>query len=537
MKSATRTPVAIPRRRGRRASQRGLGLLVVLVVAGVLAVVLVGNAMVGQRGAQVRTDATRDALARAKEALIAYAVGRMDHTFDGLRDMPGRLPCPAIWPPTETNPEGSTAPLGCGDQNATVVGHLPWRTLGIPVPRDGAGECLWYVVSGRFKHAPRSSDIFNWDTEGQIRVLRADGSLVADRVAAVIIAPGPALDQTRATAAGAATCPGSYVPADYLEADHGASNHTMATNASPAEPATSVVIDGGIDPATGRERVNDRIVIITTAELVEAAARRKDYGVRPLPNVTGSDLGRQRLLTYAVALCLARYAGTANANDRRLPWAGAREQPFALTQTAPGAPIASTPDLLAGRAPSAMSGGPLNGGDADRSFGNTAGTLLQHDGGSCNAQMAPVRSAWDQWRDHLYYAVSPDYTPDIPRDNATCGGDAGVNRCLRVNGSPARYAAIVIFAGRRLTGQNRPQWSAASPTPLPVRETYANYLENPFNLENIAAAPRASAPPDPAGLGYSYRSDLVATSTQDDFAYCVEVGPSSTDVAVVTPCP
>jgi hypothetical protein len=97
----------------------------------------------------------------------------------------------------------------------------------------------------------------------------------------------------------------------------------------------------------------------------------------------------------------------------------------------------------------------------------------------------------------------------------------------------------VIFAGRRLAGQNRPQWSAATPTPLPIRETYANYLETPFNLENIERAYRASAPPDPvlAPDRYTYRSDLAATSTQDDFAYCVEVGSSPTAVAVVTPCP
>jgi len=523
----------IPNRRAGRASQRGLGLLIILIVGGVLGVVIVGSAIVDRAAADARERSTRDALARAKEALIAYASARMDDGLGNVPDTPGHLPCPAIAPPAPPNfPEGSSAGT-CGDANDTVVGRLPWRTMGIPPPRDGTGECLWYAVSGRFKQNPRGSEIFNWDTEGQIRVLNTDGTLLADKVAAVIIAPGPPLGQTRMPGLNAVICAGSHNPADYLEATQSASNHTMVDSNPTSQPALSTMIAGGIDPATKTELVNDRLAIITTDEIVAAYRRRKDFGAQVLRPDPGWDQGRLRRLMAVIAGCYGSYAQRSDPDDRRLPWAGGRVQTTPITQggtTLTLAEIRSQNLLLAGRAPSRYD--TFTTGFGSSSNPNYIAALA-----GCLADPAAI-AWWNQWRDHLYYAVSPDFSPAAPKPVTACES-LSPNRCLRVNGSTARYAAVLIFAGRHVAGQTRPQWSAETPTPLDARQTYANYLEG-INLANISAAPTWTPPPDPPDppdpldTRYDYRSDAIPGATLNDFAFCIEVTPTTT---TVTPCP
>jgi type II secretory pathway pseudopilin PulG len=522
MKSAMRTPVGIPRRRSSRRAQRGLGLLVVLVVAGVLAVVLVGNALIGRDSEQMQDQATQMALTQAKEALIAYAGERMydaigdpDNAGVTIPDTPGHLPCPAVVPPTVT-PEGSSAGT-CGGENETVVGRLPWRTLGINAPRDGTGECLWYAVSGRFKHYPRGNETFNWDTAGQIRVINLDGSVLADNVAAVVMAPGAPIGQTRTPGGLAAICTGSHYPADYLEADpdpdRGISNSTMRSN-DPDKPAISTMIAGGIDPATREVKFNDRFAIITAQELADAVARRKDFGPRAL--LPGGDGGQIGKLMAVLANCLS------SAPDYRLPWAGGAVQAIPINQggtTAAMLEIRAENGLLAGRAPSHDEAGLAN---------------VKAVSGRCDPASLETRRAvswWNQWREHLFYAISPDFSKLAPPPVNPCGSLP--NRCLGVNTSGSRYAAVLIFAGRRLAHQTRPQWSTGTPSPLDARQAYANYLEG-INLTNIAAAPTWATAPSPGSMAYQYRSDSVASATQDDFAYCIEIIPPTITVA---PCP
>lgn len=537
-KPRAQTMAGIPKRRAGRASQRGLGLLIILIVGGVLGVVIVGSAIVDRAAADARERSTRDALARAKEALIAYASARMDDGLGNVPDTPGHLPCPAIAPPAPPNfPEGSSAGT-CGDANDTAVGRLPWRTMGIPPPRDGTGECLWYAVSGRFKQNPRGSEIFNWDTEGQIRVVNSDGSLVADKVAAVIMAPGTPRDQTRTPGLNAVICAGSHNPADYLEPAprgpaYGASNHTMADSNPANQPALSTLIAGGIDPATKEELVNDRLAIITTDEIVAAYQRRKDFGAQALRPDPGWDQGRLRKLMAVIAGCYGSYAQRSDPDDRRLPWAGSRMQTAPITQggtTLTLSEIRSQNLLLAGRAPSRYD--TFTPGFGSSSNPNYIALLT-----GCLADPAAI-AWWNQWRDHFYYAVSPDFSPAAPKPVTACA-DLSPNRCLRVNGSTARYAGILIFAGRRIppsqafpAGQTRPQWSAETPTPLDARQTYANYLEG-INLANISAAPTYT-PLASGGTGDVYRSDATPGPTMNDFAFCIEVTPTTT---TVTPCP
>lgn len=165
------------------------------------------------------------ALTLAREALIGFAA-----TYDYRH--PGQvfayLPCP------DSNNDG-VADTPCGNQDEISIGHLPWKTLGLPNLQDSAGECLWYAV-GRFKDNPKS-DTLNWDTQGQFVIMGSAGTtpLTAPEdqqggAAAIIVAPGlPLSNQKRHGQAG--PCPGgsAATPADYLEGSYSVAAATTLT--------------------------------------------------------------------------------------------------------------------------------------------------------------------------------------------------------------------------------------------------------------------------------------------------------------------
>ncbi len=110
-----------------------------------------------------RDKKTAAALAEAKAALIGFTIGNSDLTQLGYLPNPDLSLSPLI-------PEGGESG-SYGATNISLIGKLPWFSLGISPLKDGDGECLWYVVSGRFKNSP-STGVFNWDTQGQIDVMQ-----------------------------------------------------------------------------------------------------------------------------------------------------------------------------------------------------------------------------------------------------------------------------------------------------------------------------------------------------------------------------
>ena len=200
--------------------ERGVALLTLLAVVA-LGAALALIAMANPKPTDLkREEVTSRALAKAKEALIAYAATYPD-AHSG--QVPGYLPCPDQ---TDGNPEGA-AEASCGPKDVTVIGRLPWRTLGIEPPRDGSGECLWYAISGTFKSNPKT-EVMNWDTLGQIEVYGPDGATLLagsqpeNRAAAVIFSPGVALGQDRQDDSPGTpqrpVCSEDYAPARFLEA-------------------------------------------------------------------------------------------------------------------------------------------------------------------------------------------------------------------------------------------------------------------------------------------------------------------------------
>lgn len=170
--------------------------------------------LVGQLDAatlrQQQEDATTQALAQAREALIAWSV--MNNSA------PGRLPCPEDTSKVGTALEGQ-ALANCNNA-ATRIGRLPWRTLGLPPLSDGNGDPLWYVLSDGFRATP-----INVNTPAALTVDGAAASAVA-----IVFSPGTPLPGQTRSAVSAVNPP---LPEDYLDLTN-ADGDTTFVSAGPS---------------------------------------------------------------------------------------------------------------------------------------------------------------------------------------------------------------------------------------------------------------------------------------------------------------
>jgi hypothetical protein len=201
-------------------------------------------------------------LARAKEALVGYAVTYGD---SNPAKSHGFLPCPDSDGSAGANSEGSSE--SCGSTDVDVLGRLPWRTLDLPPLFDGAGECLWYAVSGKYK-STQSSTTINWDTPGHLQDYDRNGNPIssADEIVAAVIAPGAPLSSNSDRAGSSApTCGGNYTAAAYLDNDtvHGINNSNISQRKFilPHEDSSTV-------------STNDQIVFITRQDIWNGVQKR-----------------------------------------------------------------------------------------------------------------------------------------------------------------------------------------------------------------------------------------------------------------------
>jgi hypothetical protein len=142
----------------------------------------------------IRQAQTVKALAQAKAALIGFAATYADDP-DHKGQPQGYLPCPDF-NGDGSSPYSMSSDTSCGEQGKSMIGRLPWRTLGLPPLRDGHGECLWYAVSGSYKDRPKQA--LTSDEDGLLIVKDANGSIIAgttatDRAIAIVFSAGAAL--------------------------------------------------------------------------------------------------------------------------------------------------------------------------------------------------------------------------------------------------------------------------------------------------------------------------------------------------------
>jgi len=414
-------------------------LLCLLAAAMAASLLLQAGAAVGARE---RDAVTAAALARAHEALLAYAVAVSPDT---AAKRPGDLPCPDL------DNDGS-AELTCAIA-ATRIGRLPWKTLDLSDLRDGSGERLWYALSGRFDRATANQcpvsggpNCLNSDTPGSITVRDAsgatlhDGSNPGNAAVAVVIAPGGPLQPVGGGSMQERDCSGDANPAYCLATRICSGSATALCSPSNyldrmAAPVLAIAgavggaednatfadgdsqdgfVHGPIRDASGSIRLNDRLRVLRRSELMTMLERR----------VAGEALR-----------CLRGYAGVSGA---RMPWAASVSTPFTGN-------LNDEDGTRFGRLPQALT-----------ATAGYPGMSAAWETGCPIPAIAPQHRWWENWKDQVLYAVAAGFAPDAP--TAACGS------CLAVNppaGAPDKRVAVLV-AGRALPGQIRGPGADAS---------------------------------------------------------------------------
>ena len=250
----------------KRLSQQGMVLvmLVFILILATTGYMLKSLDSVGIKNE--RDKKTASALAQAKTALLAFAATQ-NLNLGGCSTncpRPGDLPCP------DANNDGN-AETSCGNASGTSgqasrLGRLPWRTLGLPDLRDGDGERLWYAVSNPYKNNTRFRPL-NSDTLGTITLRDSNGNIIFNGtnngLVAVIISPGAnlirqdAISQVRDGA-------NQNIPSNYLDIALGEDNQNFV------DGGTNGFIMGPVKDATGRTIVNDQVLTVTRSEMNQA---------------------------------------------------------------------------------------------------------------------------------------------------------------------------------------------------------------------------------------------------------------------------
>lgn len=149
--------------------QNGAAVLALLAIALIVFTgYFISTLSINQQRIQ-RVQKNVHALAKAKEALLGYALSQTP---------PGILPCPD----QDGDGQADIGGTGCAVQR----GFLPIQTLNLGPLRDTSGARLWYAVELAYTEAA-SGIALNASLRPSLRV---NGSRI---VAAVILAPGPVL--------------------------------------------------------------------------------------------------------------------------------------------------------------------------------------------------------------------------------------------------------------------------------------------------------------------------------------------------------
>jgi len=470
-------------------------------------------------------------LAKAKEALIAYALIYYDVDPAGAGKF-GVLPCPDVNPAINT--EGSSDP-NCSGQHINSVGKLPWRALGLPSLRDASGECLWYAVSGLYKENT-SSDMLNEDSHGTFRIFASDGTTLLagnsadDRPVAVIIAPGRTINnQDRSTVVGAEVCGGNYVANNYLDEDttNAIFNHTLnvvADNVDDFVSANDVILQS--DAPDILDDLNDVIVYITHDDIFNAIKRRTDYEAKLFDDAAANNL------TKKITECLAGYMDQNRNNhgadvdldglfNQSLPWPAPMDlvdyrDDSEYTDRVTGA------GFLAGRLPIIIndSNDEIYTGCSEppQTCAPPVDNLMTFCEGYWVGSMGlslderdELIALWQNWKDHLFYVVSQQYQPKpIDEDIVQCGGGqyCVTTDDLWTNGGTQDWSAIVFFAGETLAGKSRTE--EQPPPDLDTKFDITNYMED----ENTSAYDD--------GDNNQYYKVSATTGTFNDILYCIQ---------------
>ena len=245
------------------AQQQGVVLIALLTVIVLIFSALSLKQLNRSELKKLKLDKSRLVLAEAKQALIAFSSGDFAATSCGLNcPRPGDLPCPDL------NNDGE-AETSCNTQ-ASRLGRLPWKTLGLNDLKDGDGESLWYAVSERYKNNTRVIPL-NTDTVGSISLRNTAGQLINDAsgvngLVALLIAPHAPLKRNDGTQQIRSQA-NELTAAHYLDIAFGEDNATFSENTTDGFITGEIVQDNQLI-------VNDIILPLTTNQIHTAMQKR-----------------------------------------------------------------------------------------------------------------------------------------------------------------------------------------------------------------------------------------------------------------------
>jgi hypothetical protein len=439
--------------------QQGAALLIFMILLVMAGMTYLVSQLAPGKVEVRRNQQTNDAMTQARDALIGYALKYRDaEASQGRPDrMYGYLPLPDLGSSRNQNAdpdckdasnnplEGCDAntPTGIGfDANGilpTVVGRLPWRTLGIPPLRDGNGECLWLMVSSLHARKQRSTPLpvlppMNGDTLGQLDIVAANGTAALasalanahDRPVAIIFSPGPPLpgqDRGPSATDDVSQCGGNYNAANYLDpvvatSLGGTTNYLSGTNAASGATGDS---DTTNDPDTPKALLTQGKVFVS--------------GSNFLPNACQG------------ANCALE------ANDRGLPITSANL--FGAIRKNNG--FHQDINTLLDRIASCLSS-EIAAGGVPTTYGKISGA----DDNACYGMGMPPIGYYPHYKEMIFFA-KPASGASVTIDGVAQSGCAGA----------------LVYANQRGAGQQR--------ITLADRSTYANYLEG-NNLTSFTGA-------------------------------------------------
>lgn len=450
--------------------QRGAALLVMLLILVVGAATVLLNALNSAAVSQARQAQTQAALASAKDALIGRALSNAN--------MPASLPCPDLVTNIAGNnvPNDGVADLLSGNNCPSYIGHFPWRTLGLGDVRDGAGERLWHVLSPSMRD-DESARSLNSDTIGQLSW--QDGTPQTGLVALIFAANAPLDGQVRVAA-------NENNVAHYLEGENANGDWIFSQQTASTQFNDATM---GVTAAALFRVVEQRVLreIRFCLDDYAAASGGKYPWASPVSDTTrylGSwntyfgripvqpnvllgavDVKTSGFVDALVAaqVALNHYDASNNGTTRSALSSAAAQLKTAAQQVVipinvtaqtaaqQAADLASSLSKKAADAGTAVIQLQLN--QAQTQINSVRGELVT--AGLIDATMALgwtrrctafSEGYWDSWKNLLFYQVATGFQPN---GVGTCG-----TGCLSINGH-GQYRAVVINAGKALSGQNR----------------------------------------------------------------------------------
>lgn len=258
--------------------QKGAALIIIMTILALMisSVLLTGLDKTALNIA--RDKVTNKALAKAKEALINYAL-----LSDKLLGSPGigYLPCP-----DNTGDGVSNEP--CGVAGESAEGWLPWQTLGEKTLYDRDKTCLRYVVSGNYKINPSSVLTKIPPTQGHFVIhdeknRELVGTTPGGYALAVIFAPHKIVTgQARSLGGGArTTCGSTSVVAQVNNSSNLLDNLNNVNNAAgtyagsgtPGSIALPTSIPSVFMQANSQNNFNDVLIWVSPRDFAKVFAR------------------------------------------------------------------------------------------------------------------------------------------------------------------------------------------------------------------------------------------------------------------------